>query len=148
MVISRRKRKSTNNLEKSNIIIRHFSSRDFKPLFKGSSYYYSHCADRQNEAHKSTDTDQKSCSYQIPELDIYFRTEQVGFFRWIIKPLSKNPNNIKAYIDSGEARNIFQICLGLLQCKSQRDTITASCFPGFHAKKIQTWDVQSSRYVL
>lgn len=80
MGINRRKRKCTNNLEQSHIVIWYFSSKDFKALFKGSSYY-AHCAYKQNEARKCTDTDQKSCSYQIIELDIYFRTQQVGFFR-------------------------------------------------------------------
>lgn len=41
---------------------------------------------------RNTDTDQKSCSYCIIELDIYFKTPQVGFFSLIIKLLNKNPN--------------------------------------------------------
>lgn len=79
MGINRRKRKCTNNLEQSHIVIWYFSSKYFKALFKGSSYYYPHCAYKQNEAHKYTDTDQKSCSYQRIELDVYFRTQQVDF---------------------------------------------------------------------
>jgi len=95
MGINSRKRKSTNNLEQSHRVIWHFSSKDFKALFKGRSHYYSRCADRQNEAHKYTDTDQKSYSYQIIELHIYFRTQQVEFFTQSIKPLKKDPDTSK-----------------------------------------------------
>lgn len=78
-----------------------FSPKNFKAVFKGISYYH-YCADRQNEDYKYPDTDQKSCSYQIIELDIYFRTQQAGFFRWIMKPLNKNPNISKLVLIVGK----------------------------------------------